>query len=240
MRENSALGEGGEFHDLAAGEGGCVGAKADAGPVGGLHRVRVAFAVLDERGVITTHGPFEGLDRFEARKRIEAGQLQGPRLYIAAMIPLAGLAVACGSSDSDSAAGNSSADFTLKVFDPGNSGAIAVGKRDGTYDEALAPLGAKIEWVKTTPGFSSNLKLFNSGELDIQTGAYSPVVGALSKDVGVRIFATSDPYNKDQAGIIGHHAGHLPLWSFLSHTPLTRPGARVRQLLGQVDRRRRR
>ena len=119
-----------------------------------------------------------------------------------AMIPLAGLAVACGSSDSDSAAGNSSADFTLKVFDPGNSGAIAVGKRDGTYDEALAPLGAKIEWVKTTPGFSSNLKLFNSGELDIQTGAYSPVVGALSKDVGVRIFATSDPYNKDQAGII--------------------------------------
>src|SRR3546814_5136144 len=63
-----------------------------------------------------------------------------------AMIPLAGLAVACGSSDSDSAAGNSSADFTLKVFDPGNSGAIAVGKRDGTYDEALAPLGAKIEW----------------------------------------------------------------------------------------------
>ncbi|MDJ0110681.1 ABC transporter substrate-binding protein, partial [Rhodococcus erythropolis] len=97
-----------------------------------------------------------------------------------AMIPLAGLAVACGSSDSDSAAGNSSADFTLKVFDPGNSGAIAVGKRDGTYDEALAPLGVKIEWVKTTPGFSSNLKLFNSGELDIQTGAYSPVVGALS------------------------------------------------------------
>ncbi len=91
--------------------------------------------------------------------------------------------------------------FTLKVDDPGNSGAIAVGKRDGDFDRALAPLGAKIEWVKTTPGFSSNLKLFNTGELDIQTGAYSPVVGALSKDVGVRIFATSDPYNKDQSGI---------------------------------------
>ncbi|QHE66867.1 ABC transporter substrate-binding protein [Rhodococcus sp. WAY2] len=118
-----------------------------------------------------------------------------------AMIPLAGLAVACGSSEEPGGAA-AGADVTLKVFDPGNSGAIAVGKRDGTYDDALAPLGAKIEWVKTTPGFSSNLKLFNTGELDIQTGAYSPVVGALSKDVGVRIFATSDPYNKDQAGII--------------------------------------
>ena len=96
-----------------------------------------------------------------------------------ALIPLAGLAVACGSSDSSGGA-SSGAEFTLKVFDPGNSGAIAVGKRDGTYDEALAPLGATIEWVKTTPGFSSNLKLFNTGELDIQTGAYSPVVGALS------------------------------------------------------------
>jgi hypothetical protein len=42
------LGEGGEFHDFAAGEGGFVGAQADAGPVGGFHGVRVALAVLDE------------------------------------------------------------------------------------------------------------------------------------------------------------------------------------------------
>ncbi|RDI15695.1 sulfonate transport system substrate-binding protein [Rhodococcus sp. AG1013] len=125
-----------------------------------------------------------------------------PRAALAlALVPLAGLAVACGGSDA--AASDAATDqFTLKVYDPGNSGAIAVGKRDGDFERALAPLGAKIEWVKTTPGFSSNLKLFNTGELDIQTGAYSPVVGALSKDVGVRIFATSDPYNKDQSGII--------------------------------------
>ena len=45
----SALGEGGEFHDLAAGEGGFVGAEADAGPVGGLHRVDGALAIFDQR-----------------------------------------------------------------------------------------------------------------------------------------------------------------------------------------------
>ncbi|OQQ26022.1 ABC transporter substrate-binding protein [Prescottella equi] len=134
-----------------------------------------------------------------------------PRAALAlALVPLAGMVVACGgeeeSASADAPAGQS---FTLKVYDPGNSGAIAVGKRDGDFDRALAPLGAKIEWVKTTPGFSSNLKLFNTGELDIQTGAYSPVVGALSKDVGVRIFATSDPYNKDQSGIVATAASGI-------------------------------
>jgi transglutaminase-like putative cysteine protease len=42
---------------------------------------------------------------------------------------------------------------------------------------------------------------------------------------------------EDRAGVIGQHAGHLPLWAFLGHTPLTRPGARIRQLLAAVDRR---
>ncbi|PTR22875.1 sulfonate transport system substrate-binding protein [Rhodococcus sp. OK519] len=128
-----------------------------------------------------------------------------PRVALAlALVPLAGMAVACGSGEQAEAAAGAATGptFALKVYDPGNSGAIAVGKRDGDFERALAPLGARIEWVKTTPGFSSNLKLFNTGELDIQTGAYSPVVGALSKDVGVQIFATSDPYNKDQSGII--------------------------------------
>jgi len=40
---------------------------------------------------------------------------------------------------------------------------------------------------------------------------------------------------EDQGGVIGKHSGHLPLWSFLSATPLTRPGVRVRQLVAQVD-----
>jgi transglutaminase-like putative cysteine protease len=35
----------------------------------------------------------------------------------------------------------------------------------------------------------------------------------------------------DHAGIIGRHAGHLPLWSFRGQTPLTRPGAQMRGLV---------
>lgn len=106
------------------------------------------------------------------------------------------LATACGSGP------GGAGPIVLKVTDPGNAGPLAVGKRDGTFDRALAPLGAKIEWVRTSPGFSSMLKLFNTSELDVSQAAFSPVVGALSKDVPVRIVAVQDPADQDQAGII--------------------------------------
>ncbi|TCJ97286.1 NrtA/SsuA/CpmA family ABC transporter substrate-binding protein [Nocardia alba] len=114
-----------------------------------------------------------------------------------AILPVA-LIAACGSTPEQ----GEQPTFVLKVTDPGNSGPLAVAKRDGSFDAALAPLGAKVQWVSTTPGFSSMLKLFNTGELDVSGAAFSPVVGALSKDVGVKIVAVADPAGQDQSGII--------------------------------------
>ncbi|MFN3989136.1 MAG: transglutaminase domain-containing protein [Erythrobacter sp.] len=42
---------------------------------------------------------------------------------------------------------------------------------------------------------------------------------------------------QDHAGVIGRHSGHLPLWSFLRQTPLTRPGPKLRSLLREVPER---
>jgi transglutaminase-like putative cysteine protease len=39
---------------------------------------------------------------------------------------------------------------------------------------------------------------------------------------------------EDNAGVIGRHSGHLPLWSFLRQTPLTRPGPKLRALLREL------
>lgn len=36
---------------------------------------------------------------------------------------------------------------------------------------------------------------------------------------------------EDNAGVIGRHSGHLPLWTFMSQTPLTKLGARGRAML---------
>ena len=41
---------------------------------------------------------------------------------------------------------------------------------------------------------------------------------------------------EDKAGVIGVHAGHMPLWAFLSQTPLTQPGPRIKQLIASVER----
>lgn len=38
----------------------------------------------------------------------------------------------------------------------------------------------------------------------------------------------------DSAGIIGHHAGYLPLWHFTSQTDLTRPGPAMKELAARV------
>lgn len=40
---------------------------------------------------------------------------------------------------------------------------------------------------------------------------------------------------QDHAGVIGRHAGHLPLWSFTGQTPLTKPGLRLRQLVRGLE-----
>lgn len=36
---------------------------------------------------------------------------------------------------------------------------------------------------------------------------------------------------EDQAGVIGQHSGHLPLWSFLGQTRLTKPGEKIRAII---------
>ena len=38
----------------------------------------------------------------------------------------------------------------------------------------------------------------------------------------------------DNAGVIGQHSGHMPLWSFLAQTPLTRPGPKLRAIVSAL------
>jgi len=38
----------------------------------------------------------------------------------------------------------------------------------------------------------------------------------------------------DNHGVIGQHAGHMPLWAFLAQSPLTRPGPKVRTIVAQA------
>ena len=52
----------------------------------------------------------------------------------------------------------------------------------------------------------------------------------------VEVSCSGTVETQENAGVIGQHAGHLPLWAFLGHTPLTQPGPAIRQLIASVRR----
>ena len=52
----------------------------------------------------------------------------------------------------------------------------------------------------------------------------------------VVVSCTGNVQTEDQAGVIGRHAGHLPLWAFLGRTRLTEPGPKIKQLIASVER----
>lgn len=54
-----------------------------------------------------------------------------------------------------------------------------------------------------------------------------------TQEVVVECSGTVD--TEDNAGMIGRHSGHLPLWSFKGQTKLTRPGKGMRALIAEMQ-----
>ena len=52
----------------------------------------------------------------------------------------------------------------------------------------------------------------------------------------VVVSCTGKVHTEDNHGVIGHHAGHLPLWAFLGQTPLTKPGPKIKSMIAEVER----
>ena len=73
-------------------------------------------------------------------------------------------------------------------------------------------------------------------ELEYEDQHYNTVT-LLALETGaqeVTIACSGEIDTEDNAGVIGKHSGHLPLWSFKSQTALTRPGDKIRQLVSEL------
>lgn len=60
----------------------------------------------------------------------------------------------------------------------------------------------------------------------------------ISVDAGaseVEVHCAGTVVTADSHGVVGPHIGHMPLWSFLQQSPLTRPGPRMRALAAQLE-----
>ncbi|MFI0423954.1 ABC transporter substrate-binding protein [Spongiactinospora sp. 9N601] len=110
-------------------------------------------------------------------------------LLIGPLALLALLAAACGGADATDRDGQ----VIVRMSDPGNSGFLAVAKRDGTLDAALAKVNAKVKWAGDFSVFAPAAQAINAGSLDIATGSITAGVTALAVKPSFKIFATVPP-----------------------------------------------
>ncbi|HEY8547061.1 MAG TPA: NrtA/SsuA/CpmA family ABC transporter substrate-binding protein [Acidimicrobiales bacterium] len=148
--------------------------------------------------------------RFTSRARTRLGAT-----LLVTTLALTGL-TACGSDSSDADEGEpitaerddagdapaAGEELVIRFADPGNHGIIAYAKKNGSFDEALAEVNARIEWVPAAGAFSANFDLLKSGEINTHEAAVSPVIGALTRGLDFKIFSISEPQPGRADGIV--------------------------------------
>lgn len=96
----------------------------------------------------------------------------------------------CGGSGS---ASSSDGTVVLRIPDPGNSGVLALGKKDGSLAKALSAVKAKADWTGSTGPFAPAAQQINAGQLDFTQGSITSAIAALAQKPGFKLFAQIAP-----------------------------------------------
>ncbi|MHC3412737.1 ABC transporter substrate-binding protein, partial [Streptomyces sp. DT17] len=88
---------------------------------------------------------------------------------------------ACSTSAADSGDGGPGGTVSIRIPDPGNSGVLALGKKDGSLDRALAKGGAKVAWTGSAGPFAPAAQALNADQLDIATGSITSGITSLAQ-----------------------------------------------------------
>jgi transglutaminase-like putative cysteine protease len=86
-----------------------------------------------------------------------------------------------------------------------------------------------LDWTMDYAGAATELEYEDQHHNHVTLVAVEPGV----EEVTISCHGTVE--TRDNAGVIGRHAGHLPLWSFTGQTPLTRAGPRLRYLVRGLE-----
>ncbi|MFM5924339.1 MAG: transglutaminase domain-containing protein [Novosphingobium sp.] len=115
------------------------------------------------------------------------------------------------------------------------------------YDFAR-PVVHGLQRLRLTPKCTQGQKVLNwsmtldGAQLEVEYEDHNHNrTSLISVEPGVRfveVRCEGEVATADKAGVIGHHSGHMPLWAFLSQSPLTRPGARMRAIGAGLEARR--
>lgn len=117
--------------------------------------------------------------------------------------------------------------------------------RHTTRYRFAAPVAHALQRLRLTPKHTQGQAILDwsmeyenaKAELEYEDQHHNTVT-LVSVEPGARevtVVCSGTVETQDHAGVIGRHAGHLPLWSFVGQTRLTRPGGRMRQLVRALD-----
>ncbi|MEU6658064.1 NrtA/SsuA/CpmA family ABC transporter substrate-binding protein [Streptomyces sp. NPDC046821] len=112
---------------------------------------------------------------------------------LSALAALAALTAVTGCGTSEADPGPKAAGITVRIPDPGNSGVLALGKKDGSLDRALAKVHAKVEWTGSAGPFAPAAQAMNAGQLDIATGSITSGITSLAQTPGFAFFSATAP-----------------------------------------------
>jgi len=126
-----------------------------------------------------------------------------------AIAAVAAMAVSLSGCSAPAASGADDAEkVVVRIPDPGNEGSLALGKKDGSFEKALAAVDAEVKWTGSAGAFAPAALALNGGELDFATGSITSAVMALGQSPKFRIFGASAPDGvgegilvKDDSGI---------------------------------------
>ncbi len=118
--------------------------------------------------------------------------------------------------------------------------------RHSTRYRFSAPVAYGIQRLRLTPKETQGQKILDwkmeyegaKEELHYDDQNFNHVT-LISVEEGAQEVAVScsgTVETEDYAGVIGQHAGHLPIWAFLGATELTKPGPKIRSLISKVER----
>jgi sulfonate transport system substrate-binding protein len=96
-----------------------------------------------------------------------------------------------GTAKAAGAAGDGT--VTIRIPDPGNSGVLALGKKDGSLARALAAVHAKVAWTGSAGPFAPAAQELNAGKLDIAQGSITSAIAALAQKPSFKLFAQIAP-----------------------------------------------
>ncbi|MFE3774276.1 NrtA/SsuA/CpmA family ABC transporter substrate-binding protein [Streptomyces sp. NPDC059122] len=116
-----------------------------------------------------------------------------PRRVAVTLAAVAVLTALTGCGASESGGGSGRAGITVRIPDPGNSGVLARGKKDGSLARALAKVDATVVWTGSAGPFAPAAQALNADQLDIATGSITSGLTSLAQNPGFAFFTATAP-----------------------------------------------